>query len=192
MKVITSVLTGALLLMAVGVHSQKEDSDEDMPAAPCSPGWLAQQDLTFVLEFGDNIESFSVVVPSTGENTAGETYLTVGDILQDAGGASIGRIFETGIRMNENPNGGGVDEGEAPSYWYFTGTLHNPFGCAGTITYAGPYFNEGDTGVFTITGGSGDFLGASGVIQDTYDGDLDVSVRDVELSIGMMHGGMMG
>jgi hypothetical protein len=61
--------------------------------------------------------------------------------------------------------------------WLCHGTYQNPFDddCHGQLTYAGPYSDELGGGVYTITGGTGVFQGATGYIEDKFSYETDYS-----------------
>eukprot|EP00985_Skeletonema_marinoi_P031227 scaffold37057_cov146-Skeletonema_marinoi.AAC.3 len=55
---------------------------------------------------------------------------------------------------------------DAPQMWQCTGTYIDSFGCSGYLTFSGFFNISAASGVFTVLGGTGDFVGAAGHITD--------------------------
>ena len=89
----------------------------------------------------------------------GEVWPYVGALFDEPGGREVGFNVQSCMRVE--------DEG----YWQCEGTYINPYGCEGQLSYSGPYTDATFTGTYVITGGTGDFLGATGSISGVLDAE---------------------
>lgn len=90
--------------------------------------------------------------------------------VQDAEGENIGKAYQKFIMIDSDGNSIG------------DGTYIDLAGCEGSITFSGPYLaSTVGTGTFTVLGGTGDFLGAKGVITESYDESTGEGVRMIHL-----------
>ena len=92
---------------------------------------------------------------------AGQTWSFAGAVHDKVGGETVGYNYELCTRINHG------------EMWLCEGTYVDLYGCSGQLTWEGPYTDKTFTGLYTITGGTGDFSGATGKItgEFTYDGN---------------------
>ena len=72
-----------------------------------------------------------------------------------------------------------VDKGDS---WHCEGTLIDLYGCKGILAYAGVFQDSTYQGNLVITGGTGDFLGATGYVLDVYDDESGYAIRTIRLA----------
>jgi hypothetical protein len=88
---------------------------------------------------------------------AGQVWPFAGNIYALDSTDVIGGNFEMCTRLNSG------------EFWRCEGTyVLDTMDCKGHLSFAGPYTDETFTGFFTITGGTGDFLGATGHVESNY------------------------
>ncbi|KAL7572906.1 hypothetical protein ACA910_004550 [Epithemia clementina (nom. ined.)] len=56
-------------------------------------------------------------------------------------------------------------------HWHCSGTYVDLYGCHGKLTYSGFHQDKDSSGQYVITGGTDDFLGVTGHIEEEYDYD---------------------
>lgn len=138
---------------------------------------LCKSDRTFViyeLFDGPLIEANGDIVAdsATASTGPGQRWPLVGNIYDsddEANQAVVGFAIEICTRLNEK------------QFWYCEVTYQGLKGCSGNLNAAGYFNDDTSTGEYTITGGTGDFLGAKGGITDTFSYDTGYSVRTVSI-----------
>jgi hypothetical protein len=161
MKVLAHLAVVLALLQLVFNISQAK--------TPTKP--LCRRNRTFVIYQpfnGPLIEANGAIVANfeSASTGTGQRWPLVGDIYDsDVVGFGLGLC----TRLNEK------------QFWYCEGIIQGLKGCVGNLNAAG-YFNEDtNTGEYTITGGTGDFLGAKGNISHKFSYDTGYSVRTVSI-----------
>ncbi|KAL7555755.1 hypothetical protein ACA910_007038 [Epithemia clementina (nom. ined.)] len=71
-----------------------------------------------------------------------------------------------------------LDDGH---YWQCEGAYVDLYGCTGELTFLGIHQGKYSTGHYVITGGTDDFLGATGYIEEAYHGE-GWYIRQVHIS----------
>lgn len=98
------------------------------------------------------------VIPADASSAAGVISPHVGNVFaKDSTSEVVGISFEMCTRLNDG------------MYWHCEGTHVDLVGCKGQLSFTGTYTDETSSGMLTITGGTGDFLGATGYIETVYD-----------------------
>ena len=97
----------------------------------------------------------------------GQTWAFAGSVHDDVGGTTVGSNYELCTRVNKG------------EIWLCEGTYVNLYGCSGHLTWEGPYTDATFMGLYTITGGTGDFSGASGYIKGHFTDDGNYSFRHI-------------
>ena len=138
---------------------------------------LCRRNRTFViyeLFNGPLIEANGAIVANSesASTGAGQRWPLVGDIYDsddEAIQAVVGFGMEICTRLNEK------------QFWYCEGIFQGLNGCVGNLNAAGYFNDDTSTGEYTITGGTGDFLGAKGIISDKFSYETGYSVRTVSI-----------
>jgi hypothetical protein len=111
------------------------------------------------------------VPPSEAKGIAGSLWPHVGYVYDaDDHETVVGSNAELCTRLDDH------------KVWYCEGTYINLNGCQGQISYSGAFTDETSTGKYTITGGTGDFLGAKGYVWDTFDYKTLYSTRTIHVT----------
>lgn len=87
---------------------------------------------------------------------AGQTWSFTGAVYSKIDGDKVGYNYELCTRLNDG------------DIWHCEGTYEDLYGCSGQLAFEGPYADGTLTGKFTIVGGTGDFEGAFGYIDDKF------------------------
>ena len=104
--------------------------------------------------------------PSTA---MGVQFPFVGTVYDAPGGRDIGTNAELCTRLND------------AHVWHCQGTYVNLYGCVGSLAFAGIFDDSTDSGHLVVTGGTGDFLGAMGSMEDTFDPYTGFTSRVISL-----------
>ena len=99
---------------------------------------------------------------------SGERWPFAGSLLDKAGGSEVATNAELCTRLND------LD------MWICSGTMKDIPNCAGQFTYEGIYQDDVG-GLYTILGGTEDFCGVNGYIDDKFDPVSEASVLKVNL-----------
>ena len=97
----------------------------------------------------------------------GQTWAFAGSVHDDIGGSDVGSNFELCTRLNKG------------DMWLCEGTYVDLYGCTGQLTWEGPYPDSTFKGFYTITGGTGDFSGATGYIMGEFTSEGNYSFRNI-------------
>lgn len=71
--------------------------------------------------------------------------------------------------------------------WHCKGTFVDPYGCEGQVSFAGLFSDETSEGKYTIVGGTGRFLGATGYIMEHFSMETLESHMTVDLKKNDLH-----
>ena len=96
----------------------------------------------------------------------GQTWAFTGPVQDKIGGSDVGSNYELCTRLNFG------------EIWICEGTYVDLYGCSGQLTWEGPYTDETFKGFYTITGGTGDFAGATGYIKGEFTSEGNYSFRN--------------
>mmetsp|Transcript_32051 Transcript_32051/g.54696 ORF Transcript_32051/g.54696 Transcript_32051/m.54696 type:complete len:167 (-) Transcript_32051:262-762(-) len=101
--------------------------------------------------------------------TPGLLQFFSGDVLDADTDEVAGQAYEKFVMIDSDGN----DNAD--------GHYMNLGGCSGTISWSGVYFSATETDTYTVVGGTGDFLGAKGVVTEVYDESTGEAIRTIKL-----------
>lgn len=110
------------------------------------------------------------VVPTDGFSVPlglGVRLPYVGSLYDVDGGYEVGYSAEMCTRL------------DTKDIWHCEGTLIDVYECKGQLAISGVYSDANMSGEYVITGGTGDYLGAKGVIYDTFDSYTGYTLRRI-------------
>ncbi|KAL7560287.1 hypothetical protein ACA910_016587 [Epithemia clementina (nom. ined.)] len=99
----------------------------------------------------------------------GQLVSFVGGVYDQPEGYEVGYNIEECIRVDDR------------NFWHCQGTYINLYGCEGHLAFSGFYQDATMEGHMVITGGTGDFLGATGAIYEHFDANSGYTYRRIIL-----------
>lgn len=101
----------------------------------------------------------------------GEQWPYVGAVFDKPNGTEVGHNVELCTRVNKG------------DLWICEGSYIDLYGCKGHLAFTGVYSDNSTKGEYVITGGTGDFDGAHGVIFDAFDYESLYALRTVHIGM---------
>ena len=99
----------------------------------------------------------------------GQRFPYVGAVFDEPEGHEVGFNVESCSRLEDS------------GYWHCAGTYIDLLGYEGLLAYSGSYSDTTSSGLFVITGGTGDFHGATGSVYAEFDTESGFTVGVVSL-----------
>ena len=101
---------------------------------------------------------------------AGARFPYVDHVYNEPGGIEVGFSTELCVRLNDN------------DYWLCEGIIMDLYECVGRLAFSGYFRDEGLASHYAITGGTGDFAGATGFMYDEFDKESGYYLRKIHIA----------